>query len=407
MLGLGTDPLNWDQVRPHLVTASQRIQVKTINGSAQDSLDYWEHPDGLSSIVVGGDKLSRGLTLEGLSVSYFLRASRMYDTLLQMGRWFGYRPGYVDLCRLYTSQELSDFYQYITMATEELKREFDLMAERSMTPSQFGLKVRTHPAGLIITAANKMRNGIKMSVSYSGDISETISFDRRPAGVRANYDLCSRFVRGLPGHPTVQGANRIWNAVPGESVADFLAQFEVHEGSRRARGDLLAKYIRSQLPHGGLLNWTVALISNAGEANAAIAGHDLRLIERAQMDDAPDESLVYRIRRLVNPPDEWLDLSKEQRARALEATIQFFHEHPERTRYQAEPTRPGGPFVREARDAGSGLLLLYPLGDMPGGQLSPGGVPFIGFASSFPGAAFDTPVEYVVNTPYWQQELGE
>ena len=76
-----------------LLESSQRIQVKVINGAAKDALDYWDHPEGLSAIAIGGDKLSRGLTLEGLSVSYYLRASRMYDTLLQMGRWFGYRPG--------------------------------------------------------------------------------------------------------------------------------------------------------------------------------------------------------------------------------------------------------------------------------------------------------------------------
>ena len=79
-------------------------------------------------IAVGGDKLSRGLTLEGLSVSYYLRASRMYDTLMQMGRWFGYRPGYLDLCRLYTTAELEDWYRDITVANEELLEEFDAMA---------------------------------------------------------------------------------------------------------------------------------------------------------------------------------------------------------------------------------------------------------------------------------------
>ena len=101
----------WDSIRQRLVEASQKIQIKVINGSAKDALDYWDHSEGLSAIAIGGDKLSRGLTLEGLSVSYFLRASRMYDTLLQMGRWFGYRPGYVDLCRLYTTDELREFLQ--------------------------------------------------------------------------------------------------------------------------------------------------------------------------------------------------------------------------------------------------------------------------------------------------------
>lgn len=93
----------WEEVKPFLYPAVQKIEVKSINGSSGDSLTYYENEkNGISVIAIGGDKLSRGLTLEGLSVSYFLRASKMYDTLMQMGRWFGYRPGYVDLCRLFT-----------------------------------------------------------------------------------------------------------------------------------------------------------------------------------------------------------------------------------------------------------------------------------------------------------------
>ena len=108
-LMVGCTDVNWESIQSELVASSQKIQVKVINGAAKDALDYWDHPDGLNAIAIGGDKLSRGLTLEGLSVSYYLRASRMYDTLLQMGRWFGYRPGYVDLCRLYTTDELREF----------------------------------------------------------------------------------------------------------------------------------------------------------------------------------------------------------------------------------------------------------------------------------------------------------
>src|ERR1019366_3909848 len=89
--------LKWDDIRPELYDATKRITVRKINGSAKDALDYIEHPSGLSVIAVGGDKLSRGLTLDGLTVSYFARTSRMYDTLMQMGRWFGYRPRYLDL----------------------------------------------------------------------------------------------------------------------------------------------------------------------------------------------------------------------------------------------------------------------------------------------------------------------
>lgn len=123
-------PHKWDEIQPLLYQAVQKIEVKSINGSSADSLTYYDNEEnGISVIAIGGDKLSRGLTLEGLSVSYFLRASKMYDTLMQMGRWFGYRPGYVDLCRLFTSTELNDWFRHITLASEELRAEFNYLFE--------------------------------------------------------------------------------------------------------------------------------------------------------------------------------------------------------------------------------------------------------------------------------------
>lgn len=396
-------PVSWHEIREQLIPSSQRIQIKIINGSAQDALDYWDHPDGLCVIAIGGDKLSRGLTLEGLSISYYLRASRMYDTLLQMGRWFGYRPGYVDLCRLYTSEELIEFYSHITMATEELKQDFDIMADRGMTPSQFGLKVRTHPAGLVITAANKMRNGTKMSVSYAGEISETISFDRNAQKIRANYEPIDRFLRSISGEPRIQNQNKIWRSVSGEKVADLLADLDVHESSRKARGDLLARYIRTQIPHGGLTEWTVVLVSNPGPQTSEVGGHAVCPIHRAQYPhDGRDRGSIYRIRRLVSPSDELIDLTESQRNRAKDMTIRFFHENRAGTRYKSEPTGAGGPFIRQVRDTKNGLLLLYPLEELNSAE-----VPFMGFAASFPTSEHATSVEYVVNTRYGQEEFEE
>ena len=110
------------------------IDVRTVNGTARDALDYAEAGRGLKVVAIGGDKLSRGLTLEGLCTSYFLRTTRMYDTLMQMGRWFGYRPGYVDLCRLYTTGEMVEWFGHIADASEELREEFEAMAETGSTP---------------------------------------------------------------------------------------------------------------------------------------------------------------------------------------------------------------------------------------------------------------------------------
>ena len=403
-LMVGCRDVSWEDVRSRLVESSQRIELKVINGAARDALDYWDRPDGLSAIAIGGDKLSRGLTLEGLSVSYYLRASRMYDTLLQMGRWFGYRPGYPDLCRLYTTDELRDFYSHITTATEELRREFELMAGRGMSPIDFGLRVRNHPAGLAITAANKMRNGTRMTVSYSADITETISFDRDPGVNGRNLDILGRFITSL-GSPGVDRLNNmVWSEVPGEQIADLMGYITVHPGSRKARGEYIARYIRSQNAAGGLVDWTVVLISNQrnqGGEPVELAGLNVHPTQRSpHPPDDVEQDRVYRIRRLVNPTDETLDLSYDQREWALDQTIQQHLDQGEASRHREIPTRPSGPNIRRARAPQYGLLLLYTLENTDAA-----GRPFVGFAASFPEAERDTPVEYMVNTVYWQEEL--
>ena len=401
-LMLGCTEVSWEAVRSKLMESSQRIQVKVINGAAKDALDYWDHPEGLNAIAIGGDKLSRGLTLEGLSVSYYLRASRMYDTLLQMGRWFGYRPGYVDLCRLYTTDELREFYSHITMVTDELRQEFDLMADRGMTPSEFGLRVRSHPAGLVITAANKMRNGMPMTVSYSGDISETITFDRDPDVNRRNHERYSRFLASLDSPARLEASNRIWREVPGEEVADLLMDISVHPGSRKVRGNYLARYIRSQIHIGGLVSWTVALISNqVGEYSIELGGCEVYPLRRARHPvDSVDRGTVYRIRRLVNPADEKIDLTEDQEEQALHLTRQRYRTQQGRSRHRADPEDPGGRDIREVRDQRNGLLLIYPLQ-----KRDAEGLPFVGFAASFPSTENDTPIEYFVNSVYWQEEM--
>ena len=187
----------WSDVRAALNQAAAKIEVMTINGTARDALTYYEHPKGLSVIAIGGDKLSRGLTLEGLSVSYYLRASKMYDTLMQMGRWFGYRPGYSDLCRLYTTAELRDWYRDITAANQELLNLFDHMAAVGGTPEDFGLRVKSHPDGLLVTAPAKMRHGKTMQLSFSDTISETIVFHRDPEVIDSNFELVEQLVEQL------------------------------------------------------------------------------------------------------------------------------------------------------------------------------------------------------------------
>ncbi len=166
---------SWDEVQQQLNASVSSIVVLSINNKSTDRLDYDDYPDGRSIIAIGGLGLSRGLTLEGLSVSYFLRNSIMYDTLLQMGRWFGYRDGYKDLCRIFMTVEAASWYGHISSAVEELREEFREMERIGLTPLDFGLKVRSHPAALIVTAKNKMRDAEEFvsQIALEGRFAET------------------------------------------------------------------------------------------------------------------------------------------------------------------------------------------------------------------------------------------
>ena len=202
--------------------------------------------DGLSVIAVGGDKLSRGLTLEGLSISYFLRTSRMYDTLMQMGRWFGYRPGYLDLCRLFTTSQLVNWYRHIALAEVELKREFDRMADTDRIPLEYGLRVRTHPDGMIVTALNKMCHTQTLNLSWSGVLVQTTHLPKDSERIQANFGATERLVEELG--PATDGPrnNKVWVNVPAATVADYLEELRLPAESARAGGAQVAKFIRRQ-----------------------------------------------------------------------------------------------------------------------------------------------------------------
>ena len=151
---------NYEDVFPTLESALSKIEVKAVHSKKNEGGQdlnykiYEEH--GLCVIVIGGHRLSRGLTLEGLSVSYFTRNSKAYDTLMQMCRWFGYRPRFKDLCRLWLTEDSLEWYSFMAEVIDELYGELERMSLTDARPKDFGLKVREHPGAMIITAKNKM-----------------------------------------------------------------------------------------------------------------------------------------------------------------------------------------------------------------------------------------------------------
>ena len=244
---------NWEEIQRALLGAALPIVVKAVNQSTgAASLDYSIHrQNGLRVIAVGGNSLSRGLTLEGLCISYFHRNCQMYDTLLQMGRWFGYRDGYGDLCMIWLTDEAIHWYRHISMATEELREEIKKMRSADLTPKDFGLKVRSHPDSLIVTARNKMRTAreIERIISVSGEGIETPRLRFEVDVIRANAREAERFLKGLAekGIPTTISpwGNSFWRGVPKEDIAAFLRLFTSHPLNVAFQGEDLAVFIES------------------------------------------------------------------------------------------------------------------------------------------------------------------
>jgi Z1 domain len=404
--------VSWAQVWPQVRSAAEKIQIRVINGTSRDALQYYEHRhDGLSVIAVGGNVLSRGLTLEGLTISYYLRATTMYDTLLQMGRWFGYRPGYEDLCRLYTTPALVDAYAEVTVANNELRREFAVMAMQDATPEEFGLRVRTSPAGLDITARNKMRRGLKVKLSYSGDFPETVVFDMRAAALARNMENLERFIARLDDsyHRQRDGGDDgsvIWTGVSAEEIIEgFLNEYAPGKAPR-VRPAFIAEYIRRCQQVGELGGWTVRLVSSKTGDLAKIGPHSIGLIERTARNDPATES-SYRIRRVVSPSDESKDLDSQQWRRALEATRKAAEGKLSRNGQPRKPPEfPEGTPLRRERRTGQAHLLIYPLKN-PLGAGRPELSPVVGYAISFPYSDHSTETEYVVNEIWRQQEFDE
>lgn len=416
---------NWDDVLRVLADSIADIEIRMINGTAKDALDYAENQKkGLKVIAIGGDKLARGLTLEGLCVSYFLRASKMYDTLMQMGRWFGYRPNYIDLSRLYTTSELIEWFGHIADAAEELREEFNLMAASGSSPREYGLKVQSHPV-LMVTSRLKMRTARNLMVSFSGQIVETTSLYKDSIIIENNLNVTKTLLDALGSpheiNPTKFRGERkdkwtgyIWSNISSSEVINFLSDYRTHPAAYKVNSSVLAEFVRAMSSNGELTSWTVALVGIAsGESYSFSSDIKINMIKRTADKHVHDR---YSIGRLLDPKDEAIDLDEGEWNAALALTRAAKRPDPARMQDTKDPDVPSGPAIRRVRGFGStgiqphperGLLLLYVL-DPNKSEIVTNGLlpPVVAFGISFPGSNSGLKVEYMVNNVLWEQEYG-
>ena len=420
------EDFSWMDIRAVLSDILSDVRVREINGTAKDALDYVENDGtGLKVIAIGGDKLARGLTLEGLCTSYFLRNARMYDTLMQMGRWFGYRDGYLDVCRLYTSQEMMEWFGHIADAAEELRQEFDNMVAAGATPKQFGLRVKSHSV-LTVTSRAKMRNARAMQLTYSGDLLQTIVFPNRKDDITANLQAMDRFISMLGPSidlnkqryvPEGQKWNgHLWRSVSALSVISFLREYRTHPASFRVVSPLIADFIEEMNKDRELTNWTVALISKDSgpdDKHRLAGGCSVNLLQRKRSTEHTDR---YSIKTLISPRDQAIDLTEGEWKAARDLSQKTWRNDTDRNEGKEPPSEPRGPQIRHVLGEGvaeanilarreRGLLLLYLLD--PAGAAVPelaGADPVVAWAISFPSSTSERRVSnsrYIANSVLW------
>lgn len=307
---------SWEEVQHQLNNSTNTIVVLSINNDSTDRLDYDDYPSGRSVIAIGGLGLSRGLTLEGLSVSYFLRNSIMYDTLLQMGRWFGYRDGYANLCRVFMPVKSISWYRYITAAIDELRKEFKDMKRLGLTPSQFGLKVRSHPTSLIITARNKMRDAEKIvcKIALEGRFPETSRLINDPKVFADNAKVLERAVENAnkESRPQRDRLGWLWKNVSIDIIENLVSDFKNAPDCLLTTKTPLLEHISWLRNTKGMNKCDILLRGRKGE-ECVCGGLSFTPTSRSlENQNLNDKRLTFIKRHIISRGDEAAGLTQEQ-----------------------------------------------------------------------------------------------
>jgi len=337
--GLGAVELPVDEctVLDEAVTNLARLDVVVLNSTTGDDLEYESKP-GRQLVAVGGNRLSRGLTLEGLTTAYFLRTTSLADTLLQMARWYGFRTGYDDLIRIWTTDGIAQWFVELALVEDSLRDAITALNKAGRRPDEMAIRMRAH-SELLLTSKNKSKMLAKDTRSWSGENPQTILFPLRDVdALGRNLQLASSL---LHLHPPTRDAHggAIAYDVPAEDVAQFLRRYEGHPNSVAFQGPEMADWVMERAQLGELRTWTLFIANPKRDRQVLLGGRSYGLVRRSL---TASESIGI----LIDPRHEGVDL----------------HGGPENYRSVAGFSAKA---MREDRPPAQGLLLIYPLDPEP------------------------------------------
>ncbi len=408
---------DWSDIQPLLLESIAPVSVVEVNSRSSGNLAYADHEEnGLNVIAVGGFSLSRGLTLEGLMISYFLRNSMMYDTLMQMGRWFGYRPGYDDLCRVWMPEEAEGWYAHIAESIEELRDELRSMEAVGATPEQFGLKVRSHPDTLIVTARNKMGSGEKLvvSIGLANKFAETAILKRDADSLRANRNAAVALAKALDaeGMPLASAepvsGGYLLPGVPVGLVREFIASFVNHPGSLLTDTGPVCQHIDDRAAT-ELAHWDVLFASLKKREDMGLSDDSLGITincpRRSEADRSRNDPTTLRVTNKQRVASRGVEKTGLTDAQIEDAQREY------RERDDAKPSKDGSwnypdRIYRAKRERPLLIVHLLAIGaeedDLRGTE------PVVAWSISFPGTELEEKkVAYVVNTTWVRENFSE
>ena len=346
--------VDFSQIEKFITPFFESVQIRTVNSWTGEIIDYEREPE-LKAIIIGGNRLSRGLTLEGLTVSYFVRETNMYDTLMQMGRWFGFRADYLDLTRIWTTDVLSAWFADLAYVESRLREDIRVYEDLQATPYKLGMRIWQHPS-MQVTSLLKRRHArdIILQQSYSGQIEQTFKYpfdqpDLLANMVDENEGLLLSFLATL-GDPEWIDNNPVWYKIKGGSIANFLSNFHQSEFPEKTGCSLslISSYITDRIKSDELVEWTVGVKGLAqkdpelGDTTWSVGGNTIHQISRTRLRDTNSLGVI------TSPGDEKLGLTTYE--------IEKF----ERLR-QTDPDLAENVAARMSRSPQSGLILIYPI----------------------------------------------
>ncbi|KAB8287257.1 Z1 domain-containing protein [Bifidobacterium avesanii] len=347
----------WGDIQHSLTRTLRPMHLVEINSQSNDTLDY-EH-GAQRVIAIGGYRLSRGLTLEGLLVSYYARNAKAYDSLMQMARWFGYRFGYERLCRIWMTHQSADWYAYVADATKELTDQVRAMCNAHSTPDQYGLRVRTHPDALEITARNKMGAGESFKpakVSLDGAFVETVAFNRDEMSRRSNTADAEKLLSELGKHgcrPVEHdyGRGLLFRDVPSDTVRQFVRNYDNCDRSPKTTPTSIVSHI-SRLDDYGYSSWDVYVASGKSPIQFQVGNEHVQRELRSPSPDTTDTVFMARNSRLASR-----DVVKDTltKAQATQAERRF------REQYKDKPGKKNIPDIYYRQVIDRPLLILHPV----------------------------------------------